>query len=378
MKEIDKNKKIRIVAFQNAHNFGAVCQAYGLQQALQSMGYKDVLFLNYNPEYLKNRYDSLERLQWLELDMVPFRRKITRVLKWAIFACNNLYRNLKFKYSIKTLLKQTSPEESDANKFENYPMDVLICGSDQIWNTSLTHTYDPLFWGDLRMLPNVRKVAYAPSTELAVIENDDISEIVRRLDNFDSVSLREGIIRDYIQPYTPKPLQVCVDSTILCGVEKFNKVVSKRLVKRPYICIYAYNHDDAFIKQMIESIPNYKQYEIHYVSFSANNELFRSVLHSAVSVQDFLSYIKYADYVVTGSFHGLAFSLLFKKNFNVAVYKGMAGRMKALLSEIGLMNRFINPGQEACWDEIDYDAVDLQLEKLRNRAKEYLVNSIEK
>ena len=373
----NQNKKIRIVSFQNAHNFGAVCQAYGLQQTLLELGYKDVLFINYNPQYLKDRYDTY-KLYNIDIKDASIKHKISRSIKWLGYAIDNHFRNIQFKKSIQRLLKQTPNELGNSNECAHCECDVLICGSDQIWNTSLTHRFDPVFFGEIPWKVKPHLVSYAPSTELSVIKENDKQELHKLLDRFDSISVREITVRDYLAKVTNKSISVCVDPTILCSSDAYNKIANKRLVKGPYICVYAYFPNETIIQQLIKSIPQYEKYEVHYLLFTAQgwNMLAKANYHSAISVEDFLSYFKYADYVVTNSFHGLAFSLLFERNFNVARFEGKSGRTQSLLNQIELLNRFVDEPFNVHWDAINYNDINSRMQLLRKSSIEYLLTNI--
>ena len=371
------DKKIRIVSFQNAHNFGAVCQAYGLQQTLIELGYKDVLFINYNPQYLKDRYDT-QKLYHVDIKNASLKHKITRCIKWVGFALSNYIRNARFNNSIQRLLIQTPRKLSNRNECAQYECDVLICGSDQIWNTSLTHSFDSVFFGDIPWKSKPRLISYAPSTELSILEENDKKILRNYLDKFDSISVREIALKDYLEKITEKSISVCIDPTILCNSDAYNKIASHRLVKKNYICVYAYFPNEALIQQLIKSIPQYEQYEVHYLLFTAQgwDLLTKSNYHSAISIEDFLSYLKYADYVVTNSFHGLAFSLLFERNFNVAKSDGKSGRTLSLLNQIGLNDRFVTGQSKVNWSAINYSDTNLKMQQLRKKSIEYLLANI--
>ena len=376
MKAIDKNKKIRIVSFQNAHNFGAVCQAYGLQQTLLEMGYEDVQFLNYNPKYLKDRYDPM--ILWKKPDFhVSFLHKLSRLIRWYSLVLATYYRNVKFKSSIKRMLKQTPKELCLAKDFVDEETDILICGSDQIWNNELTKGLDPVFFG--LTLKNAGKViSYAPSTEISSLSDEIIREIAEKTAHFSSISVREQSVKEKLQPVIAKPIDVCVDPTILCSKEAYSKVASNKLVKAPYICVYAYYPEEGIVQDTIKTIPNYEQYEIHYISFTAAsiNKWRDKSYHFAISVEDFISYFKYASYVVTNSFHGLAFSLMFEKNFMVTWMDGKSTRTAALLHKLYLDDKIIRSVSEVNWNPIDYNRVNHDLESLCESSREFLVNSI--
>lgn len=376
MKEIDKNKKIRIVSFQNAHNFGAVCQAYGLQQTLLDMGYEDVKFYNYNPQYLKDRYDPFKLWEHPNFNVSLF-HKISRFIRWCSLILATFYRNSKFNSSIKRLLHQTNKVFCQVNDFKNEDADILICGSDQIWNITLTKVLDPVFFG-LAMKKAGRVVAYAPSTEISSLSENVIRELEEKTAHFSSISVREQLLKDKLQSFLSQPIEVCVDPTILCSKDAYIKIASRNLVNVPYICVYAYYPNEKIVQDVIKTIPDYEQYEVHYISFTAASmDKWRDKsYHFAISVEDFISYFKYASYVVTNSFHGLAFSLIFEKNFMVTWMEKVSTRSESLLKDVDLSSRMVHDVTDVAWNEIDYIRVNYSLNKLQNHSRDFLIHSL--
>lgn len=370
--ENDFCKRIRIVSFQNAFNFGAILQAYGLQEMIRSLGYEDVLFLNYNPKYLRDRYNPLSRRNLV----IP--KSVKAFVWWCynypFFFISSLRRNHKFRSSIQSMLKQTCSIK-DENHLENEDVDVLICGSDQIWNPGLTGKFDPLFLGKGNFKRLGCVASYAPSTELSTLSEERARQLVDCLDSFKFLSVREEPIRDILKKYTNREIEVCVDPTILCGANKFRLLASSRIINEDYILVYAYDPDSVSIKEIIKSIPGYKKYSIHTILLGPKNSgnFFDKNIHSEILVQDFLSLVLYSSFVVTDSFHGLAFSLLFEKNFNVSYYEGKNLRTQSLLHQLGLDSRLVKNVNMIQWDDLDYTSINEKLSVIRNKSKEYLL-----
>ena len=122
----------------------------------------------------------------------------------------------------------------------------------------------------------------------------------------------------------------------------------------------------------------YQNYPIHYILLGAKDlyYFFNPSVHAEITVQDFLSYIKYAKYVVTNSFHGLAFSLLFEKNFNVAFCEGKYVRCLSLLQQLKLEDRFVHDGSESQWKDLDYENINNKLDTIRKNSYDYLENTL--
>lgn len=370
-------RKIRILSFQNAYNFGAISQAYGLQQTIKNLGYKDVKFINYNPKYLSERYSP-----FLRKYIFP-NKSIRGVLSWFIsypvFLVCRLRRNNSLRRSIKNLLEQTKNVVIDQNGLKNEEADILICGSDQVWNTSLTGSFDPVFLGRGPYKYLGYTSSYAPSTELSALTEEKARELSSLLDGFKFVSVRETQIKVALQKYTTRDIKVCVDPTILCGVDAFNAIASPRHDCNDYIVVYAYNPNDPLIIGLIKKIPNYQRYRVHTVLLDSNtlHGIFKRNIHSAITVQDFLSYIKYAKYVVTNSFHGLAFSLLFEKNFNVAFCDGKYVRCLSLLQQLGIENRFVRCQESIQWNDLDYSVINNRVNSIRDSSLDFIKTILE-
>lgn len=365
-------KKIRIVSFQNAYNFGAVLQAYGLQQTIKSMGYNDVKFINYNPKYLSDRYTPL--LLKYFFPSRNLRGFLTWFVSYPYFFVSRIRRNNKFKYSIRSLLEQTDALIVDQGGLMREEADILICGSDQIWNTSLTGDFDRVFFGQGPYKYLGSASSYAPSTELSALTDTKAKYLSSLLEGLSHISVRETQIKDILLKYTSRTINVCVDPTILSGVDVFNSIASQRLEKKDYIVVYAYNPNDPLILDLIKKIPDYQQYRVHTILLDSKtiHGIFKNNIHSAITVHDFISYIKYSKYVVTNSFHGLAFSLLFEKNFNVAFCEGKYVRCQSLLQQLGIENRLVHEGCPIEWNELNYSEICIKIKAMRKDSLDYL------
>lgn len=372
-----QSKKIRLLSFQNAYNFGAVLQAFGLQQTIRSIGYNDVKFIYYNPKYLSSRYSPFTKEC-----LFPY-SSLKGFLSWCVhypfFLISRVFRNFRIKKSIKELLIQTDKLITDEKGLNSIEADVLICGSDQIWNTELTGGFDVVFFGKGPYKYLGQSASYAASTEISSLTEEKAQKLSLLLDSFRFVSVREIQVKERLEPFWGHNIQVCVDPSILCGVEDYLQITSPRLEKRNYVLVYAYDYNDLVITDLIKSIPHYEKYIIHVVLLGTKTlkTFFKANIHAAISVQDFLSYMKYADYIVTNSFHGLAFSLLFEKNFYVAYCEGKHVRCLSLLQQLGLEDRFVHDGKVAKWDMVDYSIINDRIKSIKQESFEYLKRVIE-
>lgn len=374
-----KDIKIRLLSYQNAHNYGAVLQAYGLQNAIKSLGYSDVKFIKYNPKYLSGRYVTYKTEGRGLQKFASILRNLLRTCRRPFMYLSREMRNRAFDRSIDRMLEQTDRLILSENDMKGERCDVLICGSDQIWNTSITGTFDRVFFGYGEYVRTPLKIAYAPSTETSSLTDERLKEIAPLLDNFDSLSVRENSLSEILQPLTEKSIEVCVDPTILCGREAYDRVAIKPNRKK-YIVVYAYNPEEKLIRDLIASVPSYQDYSVIVLTLVHSVTLcdyFNPNLKAEISVEEFLGYFKYADYVVTNSFHGLAFSLLFEKNFNAAFVQNKSARLISLMTQLDLMDRYNYDMSRVSWDNIDYKEIAAKVNQIRNHSLDYLKKSIE-
>lgn len=152
---------VRILSYQNAQNYGAVLQAYGLQQVIKSLGFEDVQFINYNPDYLRKRCLVFPSKWYL-----PKEKGIRMILSFYINLpfklLNRWRRNRQFSISRKKLLEQTPKQYKSYSDFKEIECNALILGSDQIWSTWITGLPDPVYFGKGDYIGLKRTISYAP------------------------------------------------------------------------------------------------------------------------------------------------------------------------------------------------------------------------
>ena len=176
-----------------------------------------------------------------------------------------------------------------------------------------------------------------------------------------------------------KPIAECIDPTLLAGYKIFDRISSAELGNEKYILIYSYSGLDPFVKKLIHGIPNYKDYAIKVLSLGpvGIKEYFRKgVVDYDCSVEEFVGYFKNASYVITNSFHGLAFSVLFHKNFYVTFVENKYIRCLSLLKKIGLESRMLYTDTSYDWSDIDYKLVDDRLNEFRDKSLNFLLDNL--
>ena len=359
--------KINTITCHDVYNPGASLQAYALQRYLETLGH-DVKIIDYKPDYLSNHYNLLAItnpkydkfiIRWLYL-LAKLPSRIISLKRKRIFDC------FKKKY-----LKITSKRyHSNKELSDNLPdADIYIAGSDQIWNTLFPNGKDPAFYLDF--VPNSKiKASYAASFSTPTIDRKYIRFIIEKLKNFNYISVREssGIQVLHEMGYT-NALHVC-DPVFLLSNSDWDSLVKRLPIKSKYLLVYDFDNSSQ-IQQIAKEIAKRKNWII--VSIFPTKYANKSFPNAGPI--EFISLIKNADFVISNSFHALAFSIIFQKLFCIINRRdNINERMHSLLKEIQLTNRIVNCFREELLLPIDYDKVLSILSKRIIDSKHYLHN----
>lgn len=357
--------KIGILTFHCAINFGAVLQAFGLSQYLRSLGH-DVSVIDYRPDYLVKPYRPFysERVKEGRSKKLRLFFLLREVLTFHI----RYGREKLFRRFIKDHL-HLSPLQLDdkANDF-----DAFVFGSDQIWNRWLTHS-DAVFWGDAPAFEEKKRIAYAASAgSVKALEENVISNLKR----FDAISVREKSLADYLNTFTIKNIQIVLDPVLLVGGDIF-RTIAKTKNRPPYLLYFTLDGDVKLrlIAEMLAQKRNLELIEI----MSSNICFSKSNVKHVLSINDFLGLFLNADFVVTKSFHGMAFSISFEREFMVYYdSQEVSERMSSLLNALGLDKHLANIDEPPTTSSpIDWQQVNAKLEQMRISSRQFLNEALE-
>lgn len=366
--------KIGILTFHRAHNYGAMLQAFALRKVLIRKGY-DVEFISYRQFHIEHAYKTwiwkvdktkgfIYNFKIFISNVLTFYRRKKRSKAFNIFASHYLPES--YKYTREDLLKSEL----------NY--DVVVFGSDQIWTTRFMGTFDEVFWGNIH-LKKGRKIAYAPSMELKSVSEKEKEFIRKNIRNFDSVSARETQMAELLEGITNISVQTVVDPTLLCRKDDYEELIlsSKHIPQGPYVLVYQVGHYKQ-VKDIALEVANQLNCPILEIGSDVllhNDATYRDGYGPA----DFVALIYHATFVVSGSFHGTAFSVNFHKPFYSVLISGIDSRAISFLSQIGLMDCGIRTASDVNVQSvmnIDYVKVDSKLEEMRNASMAYIDQSL--
>jgi hypothetical protein len=365
--------KIGVLTYHRAHNYGAVLQAFALKAFLTKQG-SHVEFIDYWPDYRKGMYDLVD-FSFLK-ENIGFLRKVKRLL-WIILVLpeklirfNRFQKFIKYKLQTNNKVKFKTGEEIPCN------YDFIIYGSDQIWRYNEFKTFkgfDSVYWGEYPKNTTAKKIAYAASMGVMEIDEQQKKFIKKHIENFDLISTREQQLAKIIQPFTKKKVEHILDPVFLLNSNDWLTLLANNYNSRgKYILFYNLNYSKDAVS-LVNNIAKELKYRIIEIKggVAPFNNPFR--YKQTVGPEMFISLFSNASFVVATSFHGVAFSIIFRKQFFALGMKNNAERVTSLLEKLNIPERYLkNPTDINSIKEIDYINVSLLLDREKKKSINFI------
>lgn len=367
--------KVGLITYHSAYNFGSVLQAYATESVLNQLGCETVV-LNYRIPFQKKFYGLLGYGEGI------IKAPIKKLLMLPQLSKRIIRKNKYEKFISKMNLSKeiNSPYEFN-NNFKDF--DLFVSGSDQIWNL---HSNEFINSGKEYMDPyllsftNKRKVSYASS--IVNMTDDELLSIKDKLEKFDYISCREQLAVERLNQIITKKSSKVIDPTLLLSSENWGKLAQPNKIEKNYILYYSLKGYRYIRKDLIKLSNLSEKYDMQVIALAP----LAPVVHQKNVINftdagpvDFLTLIKNASLVVTDSYHGMLFSINFRKEFYYL--KNVPGanfvRTDDVLSLLDLNSRIIKDVNLINIDnKVNYDFTDQKLPVLREESINYLKNAI--
>jgi len=359
--------KVGILTFHKANNYGAVLQAYALQETIRSMGH-EVEIIDYKQEHISKKYRKI-RINFS--GFAPFIRSIASTI--IHFRNLSIIGNNFNSFRKENLLIS---KESYDNLDKIYGYDAYISGSDQVWNLKLTG-YDKSFFLDFNN--KGKKVSYAASLGQDRISIEDKEFIRKYIDNFDSISVREASAQNILSSLTTKKITRVLDPTLLTDKQVWNKFLTVNKYGE-YILVYSVGQLNNIIRIAHETSEILDTKILFLTARRIQANLKQKHIHmKVICPSEFLTLLYNAKFIVTNSFHGTAFSVIFNKNFITIPHKETGARMIEMLQLLNLKNRIItneNGVDNIIKNEIDYRLPNEILNNEKTESHDFLKKAL--
>lgn len=384
--------KIGILTQPLHNNYGGVLQAYALVSILQKMGHEVIIL---NKDYVAEPSLSLYLMRIISFLKCTFRIYVKGDKTYRL--CN------PFALTYSTLVKVgVSPLKAFieaelpltkilcSSKLLRYIktsyLDAIIVGSDQVWRQAYSPKITDYFLAFMPDNYNIKKIAYAASfgTEQPDISSEFLQECKLGIKKFDALSVRERSGVEILRKEFGISSQQVLDPTLLLTSSDYERIISMESEDNKKTDLLCYILDSSVdrssikeaVKQSIKAstLINLKIYE--------GREPEPNTVIPTLSV--WLNTFKHTDFVVTDSFHGCVFSIIYRKTF-IAIANTERGsdRFISLLDNIGLLNRLVYSYDEymqkkaSLLQPIDYTEVYHRLDKDRDKSMTFLKEALD-
>ena len=364
-------KRIGIVSYNiycNFTNYGSALQSWALSQAINQVGegdYRSIL-VDYCPDILADK-DPLDPFK----NMWDKDEESHRMCELTMPAIRENYQKFdRFFHEQfdKTKKKYTSANFNDVISDE--ALDGFVCGSDTIFCPD-EFGFDDGYYANYDCMKNGYSVAYAASFGDPHFTNESYAVLNERLKNFKAFGLRENLMIRYVKEHTGVPVQKVVDPTLLLTSEDYERISKKRIIHEKYLLLYSRRYNP-IMNNYAEKLAAKNGWKIIEISLRAINAERGHQMFYEAGVEEFLSLVKHAEYIVTNSFHGMIFSVQFKRPFVIFSREQCDTKIEELLNLFGLSDRMLITGKETFCNTIDYEAVHYNIAAAREDSKKFL------
>ncbi len=359
--------KIIVITKHYVNNYGSVLQTYATQELLGQTG-GQVYIANYmlpgsagmkTADMVLRRYSSGSRVKKFVLKAVL----LPTIVRWK-----RVFGGFLKKY----LNVYGSPTDQCDVLAEELPeADIYCTGSDQVWNPKTNKGLKPAYFCEFA--PEGKKVvSLAASFGQTDMGEEDQERLKKYLRKYCLLSVREksGVEILNRTGYSSREI---LDPAMIMTAEFWKKLAAGRRIKKDYILIYQLNTNKEFDRYAARAAEKLGKKLVRICTrYDQAVKNGKSVL--IPSVEEWLALFYYADLVITDSFHGTVFSILFQKEFVNLYPPQFAERLKSLLSLFGLERRYVSDYNsfDILGEKIDYESVNKILDCKRKDAQEFI------
>ena len=341
--------KIALITTQNANNYGAILQAFALEQVLSRYGKVEVV--NYDNNHIGISF-NLIRVTLTVHGLLGIGKDVFRLFP--------RYKAIKrFKQFIQknmALTKSVSAQELQHGELNHY--DIYVAGSDQIWNPACISSdgaIDPVYF--LRFTPKAaRKISYASSIGGYQLSSNEKEHVKELLADFHMISVREKDTQLLLQDILEKTVHHVLDPTLLLSKEEWLKTLDIEDLeekKEQYILLYTVPKNP-LIRKAVEYFSKKTGFKVIALDqgLSAGAKVDQQVRDAGPI--EFIELFVNAAFVITDSFHGVCFSINFGLPFVVIAHGAHSNRIESLLSLVELDSRLVK-------NETDFIDLDIAM-----------------
>lgn len=345
--------KVGIITVFYTENYGSVLQAYALSEVIKDMGH-EVVFISTKNKYSKHSIKNTVLSAGKQFLQCNIEATIMCIKKY--FAFSKTLKNFKY---------------IDYDDCIKEGIDIIVEGSDTVWDLNSKYFLESkaIFWPqDLYGIPMISYAASVANTTKEQFCKEKFPFVT--WNKMKRISVRDDYSKDVIVELTNKDVEKTCDPTFLCERQKYDKF-KQEIKHKNYILVYIF--EDLEEKQISQIKMYAKENKKKLICVSQKIKWCDECV--LPSLENFISYFSQADFVITNTFHGTVFSIIFERNFLCFGY--YKKKIVSLLKQLNLENRMINLNSTIEFDKrINYQEVYIKIENMRKKSKEFLFDEI--
>ncbi len=361
--ETNKPKKIGLITCGKEPNYGACLQALATQEILTNNGHHvDIMNYSFMDGQVYSPFSQKSIKSFISSCMFYKLRKGT----------HNVFEKFRERHMIYSNEKLTTVE--DFKKImEKY--DIFLVGSDQVWNPNLGINTDITLLNFYKKGP--KKISYSSSFGIKSLPENQKIKYKAAFSDFNSLSTRETTGQNIIKELTGRLVPVVLDPSMLLNMQQWEIYTKDSNINEPFVLIYDMWHAPEVVEIARKKA---KEKKCKIIGLSQIIMPYKDIetLYD-ISPAEFLDLFKKAECIVTDSFHGTVFSIIYHKEFYSYCSQRAAvigGRLTEILDKLDLSDRMVTSMNSIPDKKIDYTVVDEKLLSLRKHSIDYLIGAI--
>ncbi len=356
--------KVGILTYYGVHSHGAVLQANALKTVLERLGH-DVVFLRFGRNY-DFIQESQSKKYKIGISSIPF---YTRYLVEK--GPSNILRNIQKN---NTLKKYRTTHFKMGSRYSDYQGDYVVIGSDEVF--SLEIGINPFMYGHGLKTKNI--ISYAGCFGPTIYENieklGEVALISSGFGRFKRISVRDNNSQEIVKKLTGITADLVCDPVILYGYQ--NEQNNCKPIKQRYVLVYSYDRNMNESSEVLKIKHFARKNGLRIFAVGYPHKWCDKYID--VSPDELIRYVKYADFVITDTFHGAVLSMICNTEFAVKL-RGNVNKLGFLLQQYGLTERILHDMcdiERIATKRIDYQIVNNTIQQERMRSLNYLKSAL--
>lgn len=366
--------KIGIVTYTSLHcnftNYGTVLQSWAMQQTLRKKEDVDPVLVNYCPMTMKDK-DPLDPMK----NMWDTNSEARKLCELSLPAIRENYQKIYDFYHKKMVV---SDKEYDVENFDDVQKEGInrfLIGSDSIFDIE-EFGLDNVYFANTNLMRG-NSIAYAPSFQDSInsYKKEDLVALNQCLHNFKTFSLRENQLIPYVKGNVREDVEQVLDPTLLLNPEEYGVITADKQMNERYILYYS-RRFNPIMESFVYKLARQNGLKVVEISLRANNAN-KAIMRYDAGVEEFLSLVRNAEYVVTNSYHCMIFAIQFAREFFVFAREHCERKIIELLQLVGLDERYLQTDAIPQVVAIDYAGVNSIIKSYRKASLDYLNKAVE-